>query len=161
MIISCGGVSVGDYDCVKPAIKSMGGTIVFDSVAIRPGKPVTFGFLNDKPFFGLPGNPVSAMVTFELFVRPAILQMSGYPLEKCCRPQIDAILTEEISHEPGRRSFARGKVEFVDATIRVTPSGKQRSDQISGMAESNALIVIHEDSQTLPAESKVKVMLLD
>jgi molybdopterin molybdotransferase len=161
IFIICGGVSVGKYDCVKPAILSMGGTLDFTQVAIRPGKPTVFGSLNGRPFFGLPGNPVSAMVTFELFVRPAILRLAGYPVERCCRPLMDAILTESVSHEPGRRSFVRAKVEFVDASIRVTPGDRQRSDQISGMVAADALLVIPEDVETLQADSKVKVMLLD
>jgi len=161
LIITCGGVSVGDYDYIRPAVLALGGTLDFIQVAIRPGKPTVFGNLNGIPFFGLPGNPVSAMITFELFVRPAILRTAGYPVERCCRPMIDAILSSEIGHEPGRKTFARGKVEFADATIRVTPGNRQRSDQVSGMSGSDALIVIPEDVKTLAAESKVKVMLLD
>jgi molybdopterin molybdotransferase len=161
LIIVCGGVSVGKYDCVRPAILAIGGTIDFNQVAIRPGKPTTFGTLNGIPFFGLPGNPVSAMVTFELFVRPAILRLAGYPLERCTRPLIDAILAEPISHQPGRRTFARATVEYIDATIRVHPGNRQRSDQISGIVAADALLVIPEDAGTLPAESKVKVMLID
>ena len=106
VLISSAGISVGDYDFVKEALKDLGMELVFWRVAMKPGKPMAFGTIHGKPVFGLPGNPVSSMVSFEQFVRPALLKMMGH--RQIFRPVIEAILQEDIRKEPGRRHYLRG-----------------------------------------------------
>ena len=108
VLISSAGISVGDYDFVKEALKDLGMEMVFWRVAMKPGKPMAFGTIHGKPVFGLPGNPVSSMVSFEQFVRPALLKMMGH--RQIFRPVIEAILQEEIRKEPGRRHYLRAVV---------------------------------------------------
>jgi molybdopterin molybdotransferase len=105
VLISSAGISVGDYDFVKDALKDLGVEMIFWRVAMKPGKPVAFGTLQGKPVFGLPGNPVSSMVAFEEFVRPALLKMMGH--HQLFRPVVEAVLKEDIKKEPGRRHFIR------------------------------------------------------
>ena len=103
-IISSGGVSVGDYDFVKDVLKELGSEMIFWKVAMKPGKPLAFGIIGGKPAFGLPGNPISSMVAFEQFVRPALLKMSG---GKIFSALINATLTKDIKIKPGRMNFIR------------------------------------------------------
>jgi molybdopterin molybdotransferase len=134
-IITCGGVSVGEYDFVKAAVSELGGTIDFWRVAIKPGKPFAHARVLGKPLFGLPGNPVSALVTFWLLVRPALLKMAGAsvlsPLTSF------GILTEEISNPGDRRHFVR---ITVDAAGKVRVSGPQASHRLASLAAANGLV---------------------
>jgi molybdopterin molybdotransferase len=162
VIVTSGGVSVGDYDFVKAAVEDGGGGIDFWRVAIRPGKPFVFGSYEGKLFFGLPGNPVSTMVTFELFVRPALRRIAGHPPENCARPFRTTLLLDEATHEPSRRSFQRAWTEFDDeGRLTTRLSRAQESHMIRGLASSNSLLVVPEDVSTLSAHSNAKVMLLD
>jgi molybdopterin molybdotransferase len=159
VIISSAGVSVGDYDFVKEALNDLGMEMVFWKVAMKPGKPVAFGTLRGKPIFGLPGNPVSSMVSFEQFVRPSLLRMMGH--RQIFRPTIDAILREEIHKEPGRRHFVRASVSFKEDHYSVSTTGEQGSGILKSMVRANGLIVIPEDREIVRAGEKVKVQLLD
>ena len=159
VLISSGGVSVGDYDFVKDALNDLGVKMVFWRVAMKPGKPLAFGTIRRKPVFGLPGNPVSSMVSFEQFVRPSLLKMMGH--RHLFRPTVEAILKGDIHKEPGRRHFIRSSVFFEKDHYFVTTTGAQGSGILRSMVRANGLIVIPEDREIVKAGEKVKVQLLD
>ena len=159
VLISSAGVSVGDYDFVKDVMKHLGMEMVFWKVAMRPGQPLAFGTMGGKPVFGLPGNPVSSMISFEQFVRPALLKMMGCRL--IFRPLVEAVLKEEIKKMAGRRYFIRGSISFENNQYLVTTTGEQGSGMLRSMVKANGLIVIPEDQEIVRAGEKVKVQLLD
>jgi molybdopterin molybdotransferase len=159
VLISSAGVSVGDYDFVKDVMKNLGMGMVFWKVAMRPGQPLAFGTIGEKPVFGLPGNPVSSMISFEQFVRPSLLKMMGR--RQLFRPAIEAILKEEIKKMLGRRYFIRGSVSFEKDQYFVTTTGEQGSGILRSMVKANGLIVIPEDQEIARAGDKVRVQLLD
>lgn len=159
VLISSAGVSVGDYDFVKDALNDLGVEMVFWRVAMKPGKPVAFGLLQGKPVFGLPGNPVSSMVSFEQFVRPSLLKIMGH--RQLFRPVIEAILKEDIRKRPGRRHFIRASVSFENDHYFVTLTGAQGSGILKSMVKANGLVIIPEDREVVRAGEKVKVQLLD
>ena len=158
VLLSSGGVSVGDYDFVK-AVFAERGTLDFWRVSIRPGKPLAFGRWGDRLFFGLPGNPVSSMVTFELFVRPALRRLRG--LADVSRPALTAQLTEAAGHSPGRQSFQRAVVTQDGGEYSVRPTRRQGSGMMHAMVEANALLVIPADVSQIAAGETVTVLLLD
>ena len=134
-VLTTGGVSVGDHDCVQAAFVSLGGTPEFWKVALRPGKPFLFGRLGRKFLFGLPGNPVSAFVTFLVLARPAILRMQGaLEVGLTAHP---AVLAEAVQNRGDRRHYFRVRVEG-DGTVRST--GAQASHALSSLASANALL---------------------
>ena len=157
-IVTSGGVSVGDHDHVKPVVESMG-TMDFWSIAIRPGRPLAFGELGPRrtPIFGLPGNPVSALLTFELFVRPALLRMAGRA--SVHRPRARAVLVEDVEKPAGLRFFARGVHDAAAGTVRTT--GPQGSGILTSMALANCLIDLPETADRAAAGSEVTVILTD
>ena len=159
VLISSAGVSVGDYDFVKDVMKNLGMEMVFWKVAMRPGAPLAFGTIGGKPVFGLPGNPVSSMISFEQFVRPSLLKMMGY--RQLFRPIIEAVLKEEIKKAVGKRYFIRGSVSFEKGEYFVTTTGEQGSGILRSMVKANGLIVITEDQERVRAGEKVKVQMLD
>jgi len=159
VLISSAGISVGDYDFVKDVMKNLGMEMVFWKVAMRPGQPLAFGKIGGKPVFGLPGNPVSSMISFEQFVRPSLLKMMG--CRQLFRPVIEAILKEQIEKKPGSRYFIRGSVSFEKDKYFVTTTGEQGSGILRSMVRANGLIVIPEDQKIVRAGEKVKVQLLD
>lgn len=159
VLISSAGVSVGDYDFVKDVLNELGMEMVFWKVAMKPGKPLAFGVINKKPVFGLPGNPVSSMVSFEQFVRPSLLKMMGH--RQIFRPIIEAVLKEDIQKKPGRRHFIRATVSFEKNGYFVTITGAQGSAILRSMVRANGLIIIPEDRKIVRAGEKVKVQLLD
>jgi molybdopterin molybdotransferase len=159
VLISSAGVSVGDYDYVRGVLGELGVEIVFWKVAMKPGMPVVFGTIQGKPVFGLPGNPVSSMVSFEQFVRPALLKMMGH--RQLFRPVIDAVLKEDIQKTPGRRHFMRAFVSFEKDHYFVTSTGAQGSGILKSMVKANGLIVIPEECEMVRAGETVKVQLLD
>jgi molybdopterin molybdotransferase len=159
VLISSAGVSVGDYDFVKDVMKHLGTEMVFWKVAMRPGQPLAFGTMGGKPVFGLPGNPVSSMISFEQFVRPALLKMMG--CRHIFRPLVEAVLREEIKKMAGRRYFIRGSISFENNQYVVTTTGEQGSGMLRSMVKANGLIVIPEDQEIVRAGEKVRVQLLD
>lgn len=158
VIISSAGVSVGDYDFVKDVLKDLGMEMVFWKVAMKPGRPITFGLMGEKPVFGLPGFPVSSMVSFEQFIRPSLLKMMGHT--KIFRPLIEAYLKEDIKKKPGRRHFIRGIITYEDGSYFVTTTGPQGSGILKSMVKANGLIIIPEDRTIVKAGEKVKVQVL-
>ncbi|MCX7634527.1 MAG: molybdopterin molybdotransferase MoeA [Syntrophales bacterium] len=159
VIISSGGVSVGDYDLVKEVMQEMGNAMSFWQVAMRPGKPLAFGRLGGVPLFGLPGNPVSSMVSFEQFVRPALLKMMGH--RRIFRKVIRAVLTESIAKKRGMRYFLRGVVEKSGEGYVVRTTGEQGSGILKSLVLANGLIVLPEDIEKAAAGDEVNVQLLD
>jgi molybdopterin molybdotransferase len=159
VLISSAGVSVGDYDFVKDVLNDLGTEMVFWKVAMKPGKPLAFGLIQGKPVFGLPGNPVSSMVSFEEFVRPSLLKMMGH--RQLFRPVIEAVLKEDIHKEPGRRHFVRAFVSFDKDHYQVTITGEQGSAILRSMVKANGLVVVPEDRKIVKAGEKVQVQLLD
>jgi len=157
-LVTSGGVSVGDFDYMKAVLDRLG-SMNWWQVAIRPAKPLAFGTVQGKPVFGLPGNPVSSMVSFELFARPALRQMAGH--RRVFRPQVDATVAEPI------RRRADGKLHLVrvvadvgdDGRWRVRPVGGQGSHQLAAMAAANALALV-PDGEGAAAGDAVKVMVL-
>jgi molybdopterin molybdotransferase len=159
VMISSAGVSVGDYDFVKDVLSDLGMEIVFWKVAMKPGMPVVFGTIQGKTVFGLPGNPVSSMVSFEQFVRPSLLKMMGH--RKLFRPVVHATLTENVQKRPGRRHFIRAFVTFENDRYFVVPTGAQGSDILKSMVKANGLMVVPEDREMVKAGERVKVQLLN
>ncbi len=160
LVVTSGGVSVGDHDHVKPVVNAMG-QMDFWSIALRPGRPLAFGELRTKrgavPIFGLPGNPVSALLTFELFVRPALLKMAGRT--KLRRPRVQARLLDRIDKPLGLRVFARGIYDAAAGTVRST--GPQGSGILRSMSLANALIDLPEPSSAAGPGDTVNVLLTD
>ncbi|HEY3330880.1 MAG TPA: gephyrin-like molybdotransferase Glp [Capsulimonadaceae bacterium] len=156
VIVSSGGVSVGDYDLVK-AVFGERGDVDFWRVAIRPGKPFAFGKHGDTLFFGLPGNPASAMVTFELFVRPALRALAGHA--KPQRPLTTALLTEAVSHSRGRRSYLRAFATNTADSLMVTPLRHQGSHLLRPLAAANCLLIVPEDVDGIGAGDAAEVIL--
>lgn len=159
VILTTGGVSVGDYDFVREILESLGVEMKFSRVAMRPGRPATFGTLGEKLVFGLPGNPVSCMVCFELFVRPALLKMMGYT--QVLRPRIEAILAHDLETKKGLRFFLRVRLSHRDGQVYASATGNQSSGILRSMALANGLLVMPEDRETAHAGDKVTVYLLD
>jgi molybdopterin molybdotransferase len=159
VIVTSAGVSVGDYDYVKDVLKTLGMELVFWRVAMKPGKPVVFGRIGGKPVFGLPGNPVSSMVTFEQFVRPGLLKMMG--CRNLGRPAVEGVLRERVRAEKGRRCFIRARVSFENGQWIATTTGDQGSGILSSMMKANGLVVIPEDQEEAPAGASVKIQLLN
>jgi molybdopterin molybdotransferase len=158
VLVSSAGISVGDYDFVKEALKDLGMEMVFWRVAMKPGKPMAFGTIRGKPVFGLPGNPVSSMVSFEQFVRPALLKMMGH--RQIFRLCIEAMLNEDLDIEPGKRHYIRAVVSRKEDHYVVMTTGAQGSGILNSMVRANGLIVIPEDRKRVQAGEKVKVQLL-
>jgi molybdopterin molybdotransferase len=154
--VSSGGVSVGERDVVKAAFFRRG-DVEFYKVAMQPGMPQGFGLVEGKPFFGLPGNPVSVFVSFEMFVRPAMLQMMGR--SNLVRPEITATLSDDIHGPKGKTQFARVEVVRGKDGWTATPTGGRGSNLISTVARANGLAVIPAGTEAAAAGSKVRVML--
>jgi molybdopterin molybdotransferase len=156
VVITSGGISAGWHDLVREAIESRGGQFSFHKLRMRPGKPLAFGHLGPSRFFCLPGNPVSSLVTFEIFVKPALLKMMGRPHE----PEVStAILQETITKRRGFSIYFRGvleKSERGENTVRLT--GPQGSHILRSLTQADVLIKTREDQDVLEAGSKVEVI---
>lgn len=163
LVITSAGVSKGDYDIVKDVLTARG-EINFWSVRMRPAKPLAFGVITSAdgkqmPLLGLPGNPVSAIVAFEMFARPAIRRMMG--LRRLERPRVEGVLTGPIHNYDGRRVYARVEVSRKDGVYYANPAGPQGSNILTSMSRANGLAVCPED---LPKKNKgetVQILMLD
>jgi molybdopterin molybdotransferase len=175
LFLTSGGISVGDFDLVKDVLAAEG-QIDFWRVRMKPGKPLAFGRLSmapplsppngggsrgemSIPLLGLPGNPVSVMVSFEIFVRPAIWTMLGRT--DLARPTLQAKLMDEIKHKDDRRHYVRVRVEDRDGETLATLTGGQGSGILSSMVKADALAIIPEEWGHAPAGARVQVMMLD
>jgi molybdopterin molybdotransferase len=159
VIISSGGVSVGDYDLVKDIMQEVGSRMQFWQVAMRPGKPLAFGRIGNIPMFGLPGNPVSSMISFEQFIRPAILKMMGH--QEIFRKTVRAVLQEDIEKRKGFTHFIRALVKADAGGYTVSTTGEQGSGILKSMVRANGLIVLPENIEKVKSGKEVKVQLLD
>ncbi|MBU0574955.1 MAG: molybdopterin molybdotransferase MoeA [Proteobacteria bacterium] len=159
LIVSSGGVSVGDYDLVKEIMKEVGNRMQFWQIAMRPGRPLAFGALGDVPIVGLPGNPVSSMVSFEQFIRPAILKMMGH--KNLFRRTVLARIVEGIEKKKGVRHFIRARIRWDGENYTVVTTGDQGSGILKSMVRANGLIILPEGAATVGAGEKVMVQLLD
>ena len=155
VLVTVGGVSVGDHDLVRPALEAIGVTIDFWKVAIKPGKPLAVGRRGDAIVLGLPGNPASAMVTFALFGVPLLRALAGdarpFP------PPLTAKVSHAVAHEPGRRAFVRATLSRADGAWMVTPLANQASGAAISMAQADALMCVPQDSPGLVAGTDVDV----
>jgi molybdopterin molybdotransferase len=156
-LVLSGGVSMGEYDLVEKVLKAMGAEFFFDAVAIRPGKPAVFGFCQGKPVFGLPGNPVSTMVTLELFVAPAIDLLSG--AEARPMPLLEARLGEALNEKPGLAHFLPARVEWRGLAPEVKVLKWQGSGDIAALAKANCFLVVPADRAKIAAGESVSVWL--
>jgi molybdopterin molybdotransferase len=151
-----GGVSVGKYDLVEQVLREMGAEFYFDAVAIRPGKPAVFGFCNGKPVFGLPGNPVSTMVTFELFVVPGIELLSGH------KPHPLALLKAKLAHplneKPPLAHFLPARVSWPQGEAVVEAIHWEGSGDIGSVVKGNCFLVVHETRQVYAAGEMADIL---
>ncbi|MBI2906105.1 MAG: molybdopterin molybdotransferase MoeA [Chloroflexi bacterium] len=163
MFLTSAGVSMGDYDVVKDVLASLG-EVGFWTVRMKPGKPLAFGLLRAEagrmvPLLGLPGFPVSSMVTFEQFARPAILKMLGK--KNFDKPVVEAIFEGNIGNRDGRRVYARAAVTKRDGQYHAALSGPQGSGILTSMVRGNGLVVVPEDVTSLGKGDRVQVQMLD
>lgn len=158
-ILSTGGVSVGELDYVKGVMDEIGVERVFWKVAQKPGKPLTFGTLDGRPYFGLPGNPVSSLVCFYLYVRPALRRMMG--LDALHLPTAEARLGQDLKKSKGMTEFIRCRLETENGSLIATSTGSQSSAVLHSMSRGQALIVAPADEVMLRAGSMVRVILID
>lgn len=158
MLISTGGVSVGDRDYVQETLRSLGFELGFWRVSIKPGKPALFGTVNDKPVFGLPGNPAAAAATFELFARPALRRLAGF--NDALPPRLRATLTAAISGGEKRQRFIWGSLQETAGRFAFTPSPRQGSGQNRSLQGAQALLPVPGGYPPLAAGEEVEVMLV-
>ena len=158
LIITSGGVSVGDFDLVKNIMAEQG-QINFWRINMRPGKPVAFGHISGVPLLGLPGNPVSAAVTFELFGRPVIRKMMGHT--RLVRPQVDVIVEDGISDRAMRRHYVRAHVEWRDGHFVARTTGNQGSHIMTSLLNVNAFVIVPEGGIEVHPGDTAKAMMLD
>jgi molybdopterin molybdotransferase len=160
LIITSAGVSVGDLDYTRDVFASLGGKQKFWKVKMRPGAPLAFGLLKDVPWLGLSGNPVSAMVSFELFIRPALRKMQGY--QTFFRRTVAVTLEEEVKIGAKLTHFLRAVVtRQPDGALTARLTGHQSSGALTSMAKANALLIVPETDPKVPKGAQLKALMLD
>ncbi len=155
LLVTTAGVSVGEHDLVREVLQELGGELKLWRIGMRPGAPVGFGLLGGVPWIGLPGNPVSTMVTFELFVRPFIRRLQGHALP--FRRTVPVIVREPITLGPKLRHYLRAIVEEGEARL----TGPQGSGILTSMARANALLIVPADMPTVPVGTELQALILD
>ena len=159
VVITSGGVSVGEADFVKTLLAKLG-EVVFWKIAMKPGRPLAYGKIGGAHFFGLPGNPVSVMVTFYQFVRDALLTLQGVdPLP--LQPLLKAVCTSAIKKAPGRTEFQRGVLYLEDGAFKVRTTGEQGSGILKSMSDANCFIMLHDHVGNVDAGATVEVQILE
>ena len=159
LLVTSGGVSVGEHDHLRTVFEELGGDLKFWRIKMRPGKPVAFGFLRGIPWIGLPGNPVSTMVTFELLVRPAIRKMLG--LSRPFRRAVSVRINEPFKSGTSRRDFVRAVVELRDGEFTASITGAQGSGILTSMARANSLLIVPSEVKEVAAGQTLQAILLD
>jgi len=163
VLVSSAGVSVGDHDHVRPTLEKLGVQLVFWGVEMKPGYPVTFGRANGGEgafVFGLPGNPVSALVTFELFVRPLLLRLAGR--SDIARPEVAAVAGERFSKKPGREHYVRVFLEQrADGALVARTTGNQSSGVLRSMTLADGLLVFASGDSEIAAGARARVIVLN
>jgi molybdopterin molybdotransferase len=158
VVMLSGGVSMGDYDLVKPALLELGAEIFVEKVAMHPGKPTVFAKVGDKVIFGLPGNPVSVAVSFHLFARPALLKIQG--ANELHLPRIQAFATRQIKGAPPRRSHQPGRLTIRQGRAEVEPLKWSGSSDLVAFMKADCLIVVPEDRASVSEGELVDAILL-
>ena len=159
VVITSGGVSVGEADFVKSLLAKLG-EVVFWKIAMKPGRPLAYGKIGDAHFFGLPGNPVSVMVTFYQFVREALLALQGVnPLP--VQPLLKAVCTSPIRKATGRTEYQRGVLFLDDGVFKVRTTGEQGSGILKSMSDANCFIMLHDHVGNVDAGATVDVQILE
>ena len=159
VVITSGGVSVGEADYVKQLLTKLG-EVVFWKIAMKPGRPLAYGKIGNAHFFGLPGNPVSVMVTFYQFVRDALLILQGVnPVP--AQPLLKAVCTSAIKKAPGRTEFQRGVLYLEDGIYKVRTTGEQGSGILKSMSDANCFIMLHDHVGNVDAGATVEVQILE
>jgi molybdopterin molybdotransferase len=161
LLVSTAGVSVGDHDHVRPVLEKLGCRLVFWGVKMKPGYPIAFGVFEGRGplVFGLPGNPVSAMVTFEQFVRPVLLRLQGH--RRVQRPLVQARLDETLTKGRGRLHYVRVRLERTADALVARSTGNQSSGVLRSMTLADGLLVFPAEAERLEAGDTVDVQLLD
>lgn len=157
MLITSGGVSMGARDLIKPLLEELG-TVHFGRVAIKPGKPLTFATVQGKPVFGLPGFPVSSLVMFEVFVRPALRRMAGH--DQLMRPEVRARLRHAIRHDPERTEFQRAMLRREDGVFWAETTGDQVSGRLKSLVGANALLRLEAGQRDFGAGDEIPAILI-
>ena len=157
LLVLSGGVSMGKYDLVEKVLRAMETEFYFDAVAIRPGKPAVFGKYGEKFVFGLPGNPVSTMVTFELFVAPAVDLLSGAEAREL--PLVEARLAEELNEKPGVTHFLPARMEGQGAAREVKALKWQGSGDVAALGKANCFVVVPAEREKIVVGEKVEVLV--
>jgi len=160
VVLSTGGVSVGQFDHVKGMLDELGLRQLFHGVAQKPGRPLKFGTIGGRPIFGLPGNPVSTMVCFYLYVRPALLRMSGVGVAEAGLPRVTVRCTTEIRLAANLTEFVRVRLERLDGEVYATPTGYQGSGVLSSLSRADALLIGPAAVSVLKAGDQATVLLL-
>ncbi len=158
VVMLSGGVSMGDYDLVKPALRDLGAEILVEKVAMHPGKPTVFAKLGEKIVFGLPGNPVSVAVSFHLFARPALLKIQG--ASDIHLPRMRAYVSRQVKGAPPRRSHQPGRLVIRDGRAEVEPLKWSGSSDLVAFMRADCLIVVPEDRQSLNEGELIEVISL-
>jgi len=158
LIVTSGGVSVGDFDLVKDIMAEQG-QINFWRINMRPGKPVAFGHIGGVPLLGLPGNPVSSAVTFELFGRPVLRKLQGH--SKLFKPQAEVVLSDSVQDKAMRRHYVRAWVEWEDGHLVARTTGNQGSHVMTSLLHANALVIVPEGGVEIHAGDKAQAIMLD
>ena len=161
LLVTTAGVSVGEHDLVRDVLQDLGGELKLWRVQMRPGAPLGFGSLHGKPWIGLPGNPVSTMVTFELFVRPALRRLAGHTLP--FRRTVPVVVQEAITLGPKLRHYLRAIVQAdaPDQPLAARLTGPQGSGILTSMARANALLIVPEDMPAVPVGAALRALVLD
>jgi molybdopterin molybdotransferase len=158
-LVTTAGISVGEHDYVRSVLEELGAQHRFWKLRMRPGAPVGFGLLGEVPWIGLPGNPVSTMVTYELFVHPAIRRMMGH--QRVFRRSVPVRMTEPIGLKPKLQHFLRGIVTEGPTGPEARLTGPQGSGILTSMTLANALLIIPEGQHETPVGSTVQAMVLN
>jgi len=158
-VFSTGGVSVGQFDHVKNVMDDLGMRTLFHGVAQRPGRPLKFGIMSERPVFGLPGNPVSTMVCFYLYARPALRKMGGF--QKVGLPRLEVTCATDIKVANNLTEFVRVRIERKDSAFYATPTGNQGSGILSSLSRADALLIGPSTENLLKAGASATVLLLD
>ena len=158
VLLVSGGVSAGAYDLVEEVLARFDTGLLFTRVAVKPGAPLVFGRRGDRLVFGLPGNPVSAQVTFELFVRPALLRLQGARV--VTRPPVRVTLAEAVSNRSGRRAYAPARVRLEDGRLQAWPVTSQGSADLVAHARANAMVILEPDQTRAEAGASLEALLL-
>jgi molybdenum cofactor synthesis domain-containing protein len=158
VLITSGGVSMGKLDLIKPILETIG-TVHFGRVNMKPGKPLTFATVDGKPVFALPGFPVSSLVSFEVFVRPALRRIAGHRL--VLRPRVPVTLASTLQGDASRPEFHRAQLHREDGKFLARSTGMQSSARLLSMVGANALLLLPQQEKSFAAGETVTAMLLD